>query len=225
MRRPLFFQLALLRERIESAVVAAARPSPGAPHVSALGGHSYSGRPVTFVLGLEEGAIFPAGLEDPVLLDSERRKIAPGRLCTSSEALDDAVNSRVRHIADLTGNVTLSYSSRDFRKGRETYPSWLVFHACRLLRSGPAFNYDELIAFLGGPGNSCRRHPRGGYLRNEVVAEQLAPTWRCCAARRARRIRWYPVRASSRCRAADRAIHQVRRTGGGSRRRPGPSPS
>ncbi len=78
-------------------------------------------RPVTFVLGLEEGAVFPAGLEDPVLLDSERRKIAPNRMRTSSEALDEAVYSRVRRIADLTGHVSLSYSCRDFRRGRETY--------------------------------------------------------------------------------------------------------
>ena len=154
MRRPLSFQLAVLRAHVESVVVAAARPRPGALHVAPLGGHSYSGRPVTFVLGLEEGAVFPAGLEDPVLLDSERRGIAPDRLCTSSEALDEAVYSRVRHIADLTGQVSLSYSSRDFRKGRETYPSWLIFHACRLLDPGSALSYDELIAFLEEPATS-----------------------------------------------------------------------
>ena len=151
MRRPLAFQLAVIRARLESIVVAAGRPRPGSLHVAALGGHSYSGRPVTFVLGLEEGAVFPAGLEDPVLLDSERRKIAPDRLCTSSEALDEAVFSRLRHIAGLTGRVSLSYSSRDFRQGRETYPSWLIFHACRLLRPGTAFSHDELVAFLGEP--------------------------------------------------------------------------
>jgi len=151
MRRPLGFQLALLRARIESVAVAASRPRPGALHVCALGGHGYSGRPVTFVLGLEEGAVFPAGLEDPVLLDSERRKIAPDRLRTSSEALDETVYLRVRHIADLTGHVSLSYSCRDFRRGRETYPSWLIFHASRLVQSGAALSYDELIALLGDP--------------------------------------------------------------------------
>ncbi len=151
MRRPLAFQLAVIRACLESIVVSAQRPCPGALHVAALGGRSYSGRPVTFVLGLEEGAVFPAGLEDPVLLDSERRKIAPDRLSTSSEALDEAVYARVCHIAELTGRVSLSYSSRDFRQGRETYPSWLMFHACRLLRPGTAFSHDELIAFLGEP--------------------------------------------------------------------------
>ena len=100
------------------------------------------------MLGLEEGAVFPAGLEDPVLLDSERRGIAPDRLRTSSETLDEAVYSRLSHIADLTGQVSLSYSSRDFREGRETYPSWLIFHACRLLDPGSALSYDELIVFL-----------------------------------------------------------------------------
>jgi ATP-dependent helicase/nuclease subunit B len=151
MRRPLSFQLALVRARIESVVVLAERPRPGSLHVSTLAGQSYSGRPVTFILGLEESAVFPAGLEDPVLLDSERIKIASGRLCTSSEALDDAVYSRVRRIADLTGRVTLSYSCRDFRNGRETYPSWLIFHACRLMRTGADLSHDELITFLGDP--------------------------------------------------------------------------
>jgi RecB family exonuclease len=159
-RSSLAFQLALLRARIESVVVAATRPHPGALHVSALAGQSYSGRSVIFVVGLEEGAVFPVGLEDPVLLDSERRKIAPDHLCTSSEALNNAAYSRVQRIADLTGHVSLSYSCRDFRKGQETYPSWLVFHAYRLLRPGAGPGHEELIEFLGDPATlvSDNRH-------------------------------------------------------------------
>jgi hypothetical protein len=151
MRRPLSFHLALLRARIESVLISAERPRPGALHLSSLSGQSYSSRPITFVLGLEQSGVFPAGLEDPVLLDCERRVIAPDRLCTSSEALAEAIYLRVRRIADLTGRVTLSYSCRDFRNSRETYPSWLVFHAVRLLQTGDSLGYDELIRFLEDP--------------------------------------------------------------------------
>jgi RecB family exonuclease len=150
-RRCLSFQLALVRARVESVVVAVSRPKPGALHVSALGGHGCSGRPVSFLMGLEEGAVFPVGLEDPVLLDSERNRISPDRLCASSEALDEAVYSRVRRIANLRGRVTLSYSCRDFRKGQDTYPAWLVFHAGRLLEAGANLNHEKLLDFLGDP--------------------------------------------------------------------------
>ena len=151
LRRPMSFHLALIRTQVESVVVAAARPSPGAIHVSSLGAPSFAGRPVTFVVGLEEGAVFPAGLEDPVLLDDERQAIAPERLATSQDRTSDAVYRGIAHLASLRGQVTFSYSCRDLRQGREAYPSWLFFQAHQLLQPGSGLSHKVLVEWLGDP--------------------------------------------------------------------------
>lgn len=151
LRRGMSFQFALLRAQLETVVVAAARPSPEALHVSSLGSPSFAGRRVTFVVGLEEGVVFPAGLEDPVLLDDERRAIAPGRLTTSQERISDAVYRGVAHLASLRGHITFSYSCRDLRQGREAYPSWLLFQAHQLLQPGSGLSHNVLIDWLGDP--------------------------------------------------------------------------
>jgi ATP-dependent helicase/nuclease subunit B len=151
LRRPMSFHLALIRTQLESVVVSAARPSPGALHVSSLGSPSFAGRPVTFVVGLEEGAVFPAGLEDPVLLDEERRAIGQERLATSQDRTRDAVYRGIAHLASLRGRVTFSYSSRDLRQGRDAYPSWLFVQAHQLLQPGSGFGQEILLKWLGDP--------------------------------------------------------------------------
>ncbi len=64
--------LHFIRERVQSLQVAAERPRPGHLHVCRLQQTAHSGRPHLFVVGLEEGRVFPTASEDPVLLDSER---------------------------------------------------------------------------------------------------------------------------------------------------------
>ena len=51
--------LRFLRERVESVTVGADRPRPGHLYVSALTTAGLSGRPHVFVVGLEEGRVFP----------------------------------------------------------------------------------------------------------------------------------------------------------------------
>jgi ATP-dependent helicase/nuclease subunit B len=149
--RPMSFAFALIRERLESIVVLTSRPRPGAVHLSPLTAMGHSGRPVTFVVGLDEGSVFPATFEDPVLLDDEREQIAGGRLRRSADFISEEVYAALTRLATLSGRVTLSYSSRDLRNGRQTYPSWLVFHACQLIRPVSTLKHDDLVAFLGEP--------------------------------------------------------------------------
>jgi ATP-dependent helicase/nuclease subunit B len=161
LRRPMGFHLALIRARLESVAVAAGRPSPEALHVSSLGSPSFAGRPETFVVGLEEGEVFPAGLEDPVLLDDDRRAIAPKLLAVSQDRTSDSVYRGIAHLASLRGRVTLSYSCRDLRQGRECYPSWLFFQAHQLLQPGTALSHDVLVDWLGDPATLVSRAQMG----------------------------------------------------------------
>src|SRR4051812_41935549 len=64
--------LRFTRERVDSLSVAPDRPRPGSLYVCRLQQAGYSGRPHLYVAGLEEGRVFPAASEDPVLLDGER---------------------------------------------------------------------------------------------------------------------------------------------------------
>jgi len=154
---PLRQALAFVRDAVERLVVGGSRPRPGHLHVSSLASAGYAGRPFTFVVGLEEGAVFPALVEDPVLLDVERGRISEV-LPTSHDRLAESVHSVASRLAVLPvcqdaaqGRVCLSYSCRDLRDGRETAPSWLMLQALRLEKGNLDLTYEQLREELGTP--------------------------------------------------------------------------
>ena len=147
---PLSDAVRLLRERAARVRVGASRARPGALHVTSLAQAGYAGRSYTFVIGLEEGRVLPAALEDPVLLDDEREKLRDvARLPTSRDRLSEALQCTVARLAALGGHVCLSFSCLQVREGRETFPSWLVLQAHRLCSGRPDASYDDLRAALG----------------------------------------------------------------------------
>jgi ATP-dependent helicase/nuclease subunit B len=90
--------LRFIRERVESLNVAAERPRPGSLYACRLQQAGYSGRPHLYVVGLEEGRVFPAASEDPVLLDAERAGISPA-LKQSTDRIDESVWSVLSRLA------------------------------------------------------------------------------------------------------------------------------
>jgi ATP-dependent helicase/nuclease subunit B len=192
-RCPLPAALRFVRERVEGLVVAPDRPRPGHLHVTRLTDAGCAGRPLTFIVGLEEGRVFPAAVEDPILLDAEREAISPA-LSRSSDRTEESVAAVVARLAVCGGGsgarmgireepidrsvsqkgrgnrsaavrqeqpglfdpppaweVCFSYSCRDTRESRETFPSWLVLQAFRLRTGRPTASYPELHAALGAP--------------------------------------------------------------------------
>jgi ATP-dependent helicase/nuclease subunit B len=148
--------LRFLRERVEGLTVGADRPRPGHLHVSSLAHAAIAGRACVFVVGLEEGRVFPSAFEDPILLDDERARISD-RLARSSDRTDEAVHATIGRLAAASASgaeICLSYSCRDVRQFRETYPSWVMLRAFRVLSGNPAASYQELDAFIG-PAKSC----------------------------------------------------------------------
>src|SRR5450759_5262652 len=145
--------LEFLRERVASLTVGRDRPRPGRLHVSTLVDAGFDGRPLVFVVGLQEGGVFPAAVEDPVLLDDERSAIHP-LLRTSGQRQDEAVFAAISRLAAIgisAQRVCLSFSCRDTRDFRETFPSWIVLQAFRLMRGDPSLNYEHLRKALGEP--------------------------------------------------------------------------
>src|SRR4029078_4257300 len=62
-------------------------PRPGCLHVDSIYSGGVSGRGHTFILGLDDSRFPGAGLQDPLLLDSERRQVSP-QLMTAAAPLD-----------------------------------------------------------------------------------------------------------------------------------------
>jgi hypothetical protein len=142
--------LGLVRHQVEMLTVGGDRARPGHLFVTTLRAAGYSGRSHTFVVGLEKGRVFPALLEDAVLLDAERVALSPA-LATSQDRASEALHAVVTRLAALGGRVCLSFSCRDLRGHRETFPSWLMLQALRLLKPGRDWTYRELNAELGEP--------------------------------------------------------------------------
>src|SRR5262245_5797289 len=146
--------LRFIRERVQSLQVAPERPRPGHLHVCTLSQACYSGRLHLFVVGLEEGRVFPTATEDAVLLDDERGAISTA-LRRSTDRVDESVYSVLMRIATWTSvptaTVTFSYSCRDTREFRETYAAWLMLQVFRLQQGDPAASYQRMKAALGEP--------------------------------------------------------------------------
>jgi ATP-dependent helicase/nuclease subunit B len=112
--------------------VNAGNPEPGRIHAAPLLGGGHSGRRHTFLVGLDDVRFPGAGLQDPLLLDSERQKLSPA-LRTAEQRLRDKIDGFGRLLARLRGTVTLSFSCRDLQDDRDTFPSPVMLAAHRIL--------------------------------------------------------------------------------------------
>jgi ATP-dependent helicase/nuclease subunit B len=141
---------------VGSLAVGRDRPRPGQLHVSSLADAGFDGRPLVFVVGLQEGGVFPPPVEDPVLLDTERASISP-MLRTANDRLDEAVYRTLSRLAEIGASaerVCLSFSCRDTRDFRDTFPSWIVLQAYRLEQGDAALTYEHLGRSLGEPASA-----------------------------------------------------------------------
>jgi ATP-dependent helicase/nuclease subunit B len=135
--------LGLVRTAGASLRVGASPPLPGRLHVAGMGSGGFSGRPVTFVAGLDEASFPGRGLQDPILLDEERAAIS-GSLPTSADVLRANLFGLAATLASLRGRLVLSYPSFDIVEGRESFPSSVLLQAFRLRRGDPGLDYGAL---------------------------------------------------------------------------------
>ncbi|MDO8834888.1 MAG: PD-(D/E)XK nuclease family protein, partial [Vicinamibacterales bacterium] len=153
--------LALVRAGVEALVIGRDRARPGALHVSTLHEAGLDGRRHVCVVGLVEGGVFPAAVEDPILLDAERAAISP-LLRTSADRVEEAVWSalvRLESVRTSARHLCLSYTCRDTRQFRDTHPSWLVLRAFREQRGDDSLTYQDLAEALGDPASAVPSAP------------------------------------------------------------------
>ena len=125
----------------------ASGPLPGHIHLAPYSAGGYTGRPVTFIVGLDQGAFPGSGFQDPILLDEERRKISES-LPTTADILRENLYSMASMLASLRGRVLLSYSSYDIIDDRESFPSSLLLQAFRLIKGDASLDYSDLMEAL-----------------------------------------------------------------------------
>ncbi len=149
---------ARIADAVRALSIDADRPRPGRVHVAEYQAGAYSGRAHTYVLGLDEARHPGADLEDPVLLDAERRGInralAPLALPLHRDRPRESARALQACVARVRGELTVSYSSWNLRsldQQSELFPSpfFLEFHRARA--RAPRADYTDLLAALPEP--------------------------------------------------------------------------
>src|SRR5262249_33861689 len=111
-------------------------PREGRLHVASIFGGGHSGRPYTFIVGMDDGRFPGPSVQDPVLLDGERQKVSDA-LPTAVGLQHENVRSFARLLAGLRGHVTFSYSRQNLRDDREMSPNPMLLNIFRIVSGEP----------------------------------------------------------------------------------------
>lgn len=165
-----------IRTAMSTLSAGASAPRPGHLHVSSLESGGHSGRPVTFVIGLDDATFPGRGLQDPVLLDDERRRLAPG-LPTAADSLRQRLYGMAALLASLRGRVVLAYPSYDVLEERITFPSSLVLQAHRLLSGDGFADYASLDRAIAAEAARAVRSDPAGFVPSAQGAFLEGTDW------------------------------------------------
>jgi ATP-dependent helicase/nuclease subunit B len=146
-------------------VKVALTPTPGAIHISSLSNGGLTGRPFTYMVGMDEHNWSVSSRQDPVLLDEERQNISANLTLTSERGRQSKID-RLCRLGNITGNVTLSYSSYQITEGKQASPAFEVLQIFRNKTFLSDADYSALGNALGSPAS---------YQFNNVANEETTP--------------------------------------------------
>lgn len=135
-----------------------------------------TGRPVTFIVGMDSSRFPGGGLEDPLLLDGDRRGFGSAVLPTAAERLQDKRFEFAALLARLRGSVTVSYPAWEPAEARAMAPASEVLQTYRLAERNPAHAFRDLHTQLGSAHGVLAR--TGALDAQDVWMRTLAPTGR-----------------------------------------------
>lgn len=144
-------------DMLESLRVGQSGPKPGDVHLTSYRNLIWSGRPYTFVVGLDADTFPGAFRQDPVLLDSERQMIHAD-LPLGLDKLEEKQFLMATALASRRGEVVLSYPSYDVVENQDAYPASILLQVYRLLEGDADLDYSDLLNFLGHPVGYCSQH-------------------------------------------------------------------
>ncbi|HZG87853.1 PD-(D/E)XK nuclease family protein [Paenibacillus sp.] len=147
----------LVREQLESKYVEAEGiPKPGSLFISSLENGGQSGRPFTFILGMDEESWALSIRQDPVLLDAERRALneaagIPELLETSGRRAVRRQDERDRRLGGIRGTVTASFTGLRLSDQKEGSPAYELLQLYRLHCGNGDADFDALFDALPEP--------------------------------------------------------------------------
>lgn len=162
-----------LSDLARTARVGGLGPRPGCLYVAPLASGGHSGRPHTFILGLDDSRFPGAGAQDPVLLDSERRSIS-GEMPTGGDRPAENVRRLGRLLKGLRGEVSLSYCSHSLTDDREVFPSPVLVSAFRVLSGNREGDLEDFLRWLPAPASFAPTGPEN------CIDEAEWWLWRIC---------------------------------------------
>ncbi|MBK5259622.1 MAG: PD-(D/E)XK nuclease family protein [Thermoanaerobaculia bacterium] len=137
---------ARLAEAVRNLHVAASNPRPGHLHVAPIRSGAWSGRANLFVAGLDEEKHPGRGLQDPILLDTERESMGIPLSGDRVRRTSQQFTSLLARAAGSSARATLSWPTLRIRDRREQFPSAALLDAFRSATRNAGATYDELIA-------------------------------------------------------------------------------
>jgi len=124
--------------------VGASGMTPGHILLSPFSAGGYSGRPYTFIVGLDQVTVPGSRLPDPILLDEERKAISDELVLTSDKLRENRFSMNAL-LSSLRGQAVLSFSAYDVMEDRQSFPSSFLLQVHRLLEGDDSLDYSSLI--------------------------------------------------------------------------------
>lgn len=118
-------------------------------YLSDLGHGGASGRPLTFVVGLDSTHFPGSTVEDPLLLDRERLRLGQGELAFAGDRAAEARFNLGQLVARVRGTLVLSYARWDPAEARALSPAPELLQALRLKKGERTLNFEDLDRHLG----------------------------------------------------------------------------
>ena len=118
-------------------------------HLTDLDCGGATGRPYTFIVGMDAGRLPGSTHEDPLLLDRERRRLGRGELPLARDRITVARFNFAQLVARLRGTLVMSYCRWDPGKAREVAPAPELLQALRLRNGDRTLGFDTLERHLG----------------------------------------------------------------------------
>jgi ATP-dependent exoDNAse (exonuclease V) beta subunit/RecB family exonuclease len=158
-----------LQGLVDTLVVMGSGPRPGCLHVASIASGGHSGRPVTFIVGLDEARFPRAHDTDPVLPDPDRTALS-SELETSAVVATRARASFWQLLGRLRGEVHLSFSCRDLVEHADRFPSPVVLEAYRRKQGSSDIPIARFLAAVA-------EHTEGFIPRDHAAALTRSEWW------------------------------------------------
>lgn len=138
---------------VESRIMASG-PRPGCIHVEHVANGGHSGRPSTYLIGLDDSRFPHRWGQDSLLLDFERKNLTDA-LLTSRELIEASAHSFRQLLERLDGRVSFCYSTYSLVKDREQFPSSALLDTFRMTENCQNGSLEEFESRAGVPQSFC----------------------------------------------------------------------